>query len=250
MLSQVEARWASELLLKENAQALVSGPAKSTNRHQPPPVDISIDIEVSGVVQGSSLSPHGTGTLTSFAPLEDSVVKEAEIFSEEVGGEGGQQQQRTSSQLSPRSQRRHSKKPAVTQLFELEVSGKDDIISIMEWYLLELYLLLRFITICSSALHFHVHVVESPSFISLLADAEKCCISSCQRGPEWEGEGDGGHVAQIPGHPPCEASPEGAGPDVRRSVQTHAELPQGTKGQPSKCQRCWRGGALHSELLP
>lgn len=134
MLSQVEARWASELLLKENAQALVSGSAKSTNQHQPPPIDISINIEVSGVVQGSSLSPHGTGTLTSFAPLEESVVKEVEAFPEEVGGEGGPQQRRTSSQLSPRSQRRHSKKPAVTQLFELEVSGKDDIISIVEWY--------------------------------------------------------------------------------------------------------------------
>ena len=126
MLSQVEARCASELLLKENAQALVSGPTKSTNQHQPPPVDISIDIEVSGVVQGSSLSPRGTGTLTSFAPLEESVVKEAEAFSEEVGG---QQQRRPSSQLSPRSQRRHSKKPAVTQLFELEVSGEDNMTS-------------------------------------------------------------------------------------------------------------------------
>jgi hypothetical protein len=87
-------------------------------------VDISIDIEVSGVVQSSSLSRRGTGTLTSFAPFEESVVKEAEAFSEEVaGGEGGQQQRKTSNQISPRSQRRHSKKPAVTQLFELEVSA-------------------------------------------------------------------------------------------------------------------------------
>jgi hypothetical protein len=87
-------------------------------------VDVSIDIEVSGVVQGSSLSPRGTGTLTSFAPFEESGLKEAEAFSEEVaGGEGGQQQWGTSSQLSPRSQRGHSKKPAVTQQFELEVSA-------------------------------------------------------------------------------------------------------------------------------
>ena len=122
LLSQVEARAASELLLKEDAKALVSSSSQPTNQHQP--VDISIDIEVSGVAQSSSSLPQHTDTLTSFAPFEESVVKEREAFSEDVAGEGGQQQRRPSSlKLSPRSQRRQSKKPVVTQLFQLEVSG-------------------------------------------------------------------------------------------------------------------------------
>ena len=122
MLSQVEARCASELLLKENAKALVSGPSQPTDQHQP--VAISIGIEVFGVPQSSSSLPHHTGTLTSFASFDESVVKENQGFSEDVAGEGGQQQRRPSSlKLSPRSQRRQSKKLAVTQLFQLEVSG-------------------------------------------------------------------------------------------------------------------------------
>lgn len=123
MLSQVEARCTSELLLQENAQSLVSSPVHPANQRQP--VDISIDIEVSGIVQSPPLSPGHTGTLTSFAPFEESVVKEAEAFSDGVAtGEGAKEQRRSSSgKPSPRTQRRHSKKPAVAQLFQLEVSG-------------------------------------------------------------------------------------------------------------------------------
>ena len=118
LLSQVEARCASEVFLRENAQALVSSSAQSTNQRQP--VDISIDIEVSGGVQSPPLSPRAaTATLTSYAPLEESVFKDAEAFSE---GVGAGEQLSSSPKTSPRSQRRHSKKPAITQIFQLEVN--------------------------------------------------------------------------------------------------------------------------------
>ena len=114
LLSQVEARYTSESLLKEIAKDLVSIPIRQPAQQQP--VDISIDIEVSGVNNSSTLSGH---TLTSFAPLEDStLVKEKEAFTEAHVMEG---EQRRPSSL-PRAQRRQSKKPAVTQLFQLEVS--------------------------------------------------------------------------------------------------------------------------------
>ena len=114
LLSQVEARCDSELLLKEDAQSLISSPSQLTTQHHP--VDISINIEVSGVVQSSSLSGP-TGTLTSFAPFEESVAKEKEAFSEDATGEGGRRPSSLNS--SSKSQRRHSKKP---QLFQLDVS--------------------------------------------------------------------------------------------------------------------------------
>ena len=117
LLSQLEARCTSELLLKENAKALVSSSPQPTHQHQPG--HTSINMEVLDGSQSSSSLPQHTDTLTSFAPFGESVVKEREAFS----GEGGQQQRRPSSlKLAPRSQRRQSKKPAVTQLFQLEVN--------------------------------------------------------------------------------------------------------------------------------
>ena len=117
LLSQVEARCTSETLLKENAQALVSSPPQQAIQHQP--VDISIDIEVSGINNNSpTLSGHN---LTSFAPLEESLVKEKEAASEEQAVEG-EQRRPSSLNIPPKPHRRQSKKPAVTQLFQLEVS--------------------------------------------------------------------------------------------------------------------------------
>ena len=122
LLSQVEARCFSEVFLRENAQALVSSSAQSTNQRQL--VDISIDIEVSGGVQSPPLSPPqaAAATLTSYAPLEESVFKDAEAFSEGVGVGEQQKMLSSSPKTSPRSQRRHSKKPAITQIFQLEVN--------------------------------------------------------------------------------------------------------------------------------
>lgn len=117
MLSQVEACCASELLLKEDAKSLVTSPSQLTSQH--PPVDISIDIEVSGVQSPSMSGP--TGTLTSFAPFEESLAKEKEAFSEDGVGEGGRRP--SSLNIPSKSQRRQSKQPAVTQLFKLEVNS-------------------------------------------------------------------------------------------------------------------------------
>lgn len=112
----MDTRYAAEALLKENPLSLV----KVDRPSQPPPVDISINIEV------STSSPDVTGqTTTSFIPLEeepspptDSLAKEKEsmLESQEVG------KQRTSLSVAPKPSRRQSSKPAVTQLFQLEVS--------------------------------------------------------------------------------------------------------------------------------
>ena len=113
LLSQVEARSISEALLKANPLALISAQESG----QPPTanVDIAINIEVS-----TNGSPYKAGeATTSFIPLEESSVKEKEFTGSQV-----LESDRKASPLnrSPKQHRRHSQKPAGTQLFKLEVS--------------------------------------------------------------------------------------------------------------------------------
>ena len=116
LLSQVEVRCTQELLLKESAQSLVSRPPERAGK-QYLPVDISIDIEVSGVVESPSQSEHN---ITSFAAFhEESNAKECEAYCEEESGGG---RRPSSLKIRPKSQTRQSKKARVSEFFQLEVS--------------------------------------------------------------------------------------------------------------------------------
>ena len=112
----MEVRCTQELLLKQSAQSFVSRPSEQAAK-QSLPVDISIDIEVSGVVDSPSESEHN---ITSFARFhEESIAKESEAYNEDASGEG---KRPSSLKIRPRSQTRQSKKARVSELFQLEVS--------------------------------------------------------------------------------------------------------------------------------
>ena len=100
----------AETLLKADPLALISG----QETRQPHTVDIAINIEVS--TNGSPSKPDEA--TTSFIPLGESSVKERDFTGSQI-----LERDRKPSSLttSPKRPRRHSQKPADTQLFKMDV---------------------------------------------------------------------------------------------------------------------------------
>lgn len=122
LLSQVDSRYAEEKLLEESAQALVKSSAESARLPPAPSVDISIEIEVLPSTSPTFSSPAFGEAVTSYSSLEDKTyTTDRDAFSEYQASV--EAQRRSSSLKVPSKQRRRmSNKPAVAQLFKLEVS--------------------------------------------------------------------------------------------------------------------------------
>ena len=117
-MNQVDSRYTEVILLKESPQVLVKSTAESAKLPPMPSADISIDIEV--LPSGSSVLRE---EVTSFTSLEDQVnTKEKEALSEYQASVAAQKRS-TSLTVTRKRHTRQSSKPAVTQLFQLEVSS-------------------------------------------------------------------------------------------------------------------------------
>lgn len=112
LLRQVESRSVNDALLKERPQDLVKSDASL--RRAKPPVQISIDIEVS-----TTGSPTAGQSVTSVVPFEETYLDDNE---DELDKEYVKKSQGSLLTVLPKGQRRASHKPAVAQLLEMEVS--------------------------------------------------------------------------------------------------------------------------------